>query len=225
MREQPDAQPRPALRVQPAHVRRRQPAVVDRSGGAGRPVRASPATTTAPSIRSAGAAAAHPDSVRHVGGRRLGPRADGSERRAPGAASRVSRCRSTIRAPSSAAATASSSISGRTACRRRLRATCRSSSPSRSTCPPTCGCRRCRRANILTSNATGTVGGSIMDYEYNVEYSQTWSGGLQYQLRPDDDGGSVLHGHVDARRRQRAPSTTCPSRARARSRRAGRSRS
>jgi hypothetical protein len=39
-------------------------------------------------------------------------------------------------------------------------------------------------ANILTSNATGTVGGSIMDYTYNVEYSQTWSGGLQYQLRP-----------------------------------------
>ena len=23
-----------------------------------------------------------------------------------------------------------------------------------------------------------------MDYDYNVEYSQTWSGGLQYQLRP-----------------------------------------
>jgi hypothetical protein len=38
--------------------------------------------------------------------------------------------------------------------------------------------------NILTSDATGTVGGSIMDYAYNVEYSQTWSGGLQYQLRP-----------------------------------------
>jgi hypothetical protein len=38
--------------------------------------------------------------------------------------------------------------------------------------------------NILISNATGTVGGSIMDYGYNVEYSQTWSGGLQYQLRP-----------------------------------------
>jgi hypothetical protein len=38
--------------------------------------------------------------------------------------------------------------------------------------------------DILTSTATGTVGGSIMDYEYNVEYSQTWSGGLQYQLQP-----------------------------------------
>ncbi len=38
--------------------------------------------------------------------------------------------------------------------------------------------------DILTSQATGTIGGSIMDYEYNVEYSQTWSGGLQYQLRP-----------------------------------------
>jgi hypothetical protein len=38
--------------------------------------------------------------------------------------------------------------------------------------------------DILTSTATGTVGGSIMDYAYNVEYSQTWSGGLQYELIP-----------------------------------------
>ncbi len=38
--------------------------------------------------------------------------------------------------------------------------------------------------DILTSTATGTVSPSIMDYEYNVEYSQTWSGGLQYQLMP-----------------------------------------
>ncbi len=38
--------------------------------------------------------------------------------------------------------------------------------------------------NILTSNATGTVGANIMDYAYNVEYSQTWSGGIQYQLFP-----------------------------------------
>jgi hypothetical protein len=38
--------------------------------------------------------------------------------------------------------------------------------------------------DILTSTATGTVGGSIMDYDFNVEYSQTWSGGLQYQLWP-----------------------------------------
>jgi hypothetical protein len=41
-----------------------------------------------------------------------------------------------------------------------------------------------RTQDILTNNATGTVGGSIMDYAYSVEYSQTWSGGLQYQLRP-----------------------------------------
>ena len=38
--------------------------------------------------------------------------------------------------------------------------------------------------DILTSNATGTIGGSLMDYAYNVEYSQTWSGGLQYQVAP-----------------------------------------
>src|SRR4029079_10136115 len=38
--------------------------------------------------------------------------------------------------------------------------------------------------DILTSTATGTVGANIMDHAYNVEYSQTWSGGLQYELRP-----------------------------------------
>ncbi len=38
--------------------------------------------------------------------------------------------------------------------------------------------------DILTSAATGTTGGSIMDFAYNVEYSQTWSGGLQYELWP-----------------------------------------
>jgi hypothetical protein len=39
-------------------------------------------------------------------------------------------------------------------------------------------------ADMLTSTATGTVGGSIMDYAYSVEYSQTWSAGLQYALWP-----------------------------------------
>jgi hypothetical protein len=38
--------------------------------------------------------------------------------------------------------------------------------------------------DILTGTATGTIGGSIMDFAYNVEYSQTWSGGLQYELWP-----------------------------------------
>jgi hypothetical protein len=38
--------------------------------------------------------------------------------------------------------------------------------------------------DILTSSATGTIGGNIMDYAYSVEYSQTWSGGIQYELFP-----------------------------------------
>ena len=38
--------------------------------------------------------------------------------------------------------------------------------------------------DILGSPATGTVGGSIMDHDDNVEYSQTWSGGLQYEILP-----------------------------------------
>jgi hypothetical protein len=44
---------------------------------------------------------------------------------------------------------------------------------------PTLGTR-----DILTSTGTGTVGGSIMDHDFNVEYSQTWSGGVQYELFP-----------------------------------------
>jgi len=36
--------------------------------------------------------------------------------------------------------------------------------------------------DILTSNATGTIGASIMDHDYAVEYTQTWSGGIQYEV-------------------------------------------
>ncbi len=57
--------------------------------------------------------------------------------------------------------------------------------------------------NILTNNATGTIGGNIMDFAYSVEYSQTWSGGLQYRAHAGDLARRVLHGHLDARRRQR----------------------
>jgi hypothetical protein len=42
--------------------------------------------------------------------------------------------------------------------------------------------------DVLAGVETGTVGPSIMDYEYNVEYSQTWSGGLQYELVPGTMG-------------------------------------
>ena len=37
---------------------------------------------------------------------------------------------------------------------------------------------------ILASDPTGSIGGSIMDYDYFVEYTQTWSGGLQTELGP-----------------------------------------
>ena len=36
--------------------------------------------------------------------------------------------------------------------------------------------------NILASNATGTIGGSTMNHAYKVEYSQSWSIGVQRQL-------------------------------------------
>jgi hypothetical protein len=38
--------------------------------------------------------------------------------------------------------------------------------------------------NILTNDATGTIGGNIMDFAYSVEYSQSWSGGIQYEMTP-----------------------------------------
>jgi Carboxypeptidase regulatory-like domain len=41
-----------------------------------------------------------------------------------------------------------------------------------------------RTRDILTNTSTGTIGGNIMDHGYSVEYSQTWSGGIQYELFP-----------------------------------------
>lgn len=38
--------------------------------------------------------------------------------------------------------------------------------------------------DMLVSDARGTIGASIMDYAYNVEYTQTWSGGIQHELFP-----------------------------------------
>ena len=38
--------------------------------------------------------------------------------------------------------------------------------------------------DILTSAPTGSIGGAIMDYDFQVEYTQTWSGGVQSELLP-----------------------------------------
>ena len=38
--------------------------------------------------------------------------------------------------------------------------------------------------NILAADPTGVVSPTIMDHSYAVEYTQTWSGGLQYELIP-----------------------------------------
>jgi opacity protein-like surface antigen len=38
--------------------------------------------------------------------------------------------------------------------------------------------------DILASDPTGVVSPSVMDHDYAVEYTQTWSGGLQYELVP-----------------------------------------
>jgi hypothetical protein len=38
--------------------------------------------------------------------------------------------------------------------------------------------------DMLASDPTGAVSPSIMDHDYAVEYTQTWSGGLQYELAP-----------------------------------------
>ena len=37
---------------------------------------------------------------------------------------------------------------------------------------------------MLASDPTGRVGGSIMDYDFQVEYTQTWSGGFQTEVLP-----------------------------------------
>ncbi len=41
-----------------------------------------------------------------------------------------------------------------------------------------------RTADILTANPTGSIGGAIMDHDYQVEYTQTWSGGIQKEVLP-----------------------------------------
>ena len=37
---------------------------------------------------------------------------------------------------------------------------------------------------MLSSDPTGSIGGSIMDHDYQVEYTQTWSGGVQREVIP-----------------------------------------
>lgn len=39
-----------------------------------------------------------------------------------------------------------------------------------------------RTRDVLAGDSTGIVGGSTMDHDYAVEYTQTWSGGVQYEL-------------------------------------------
>jgi hypothetical protein len=41
-----------------------------------------------------------------------------------------------------------------------------------------------RTNDILISDTSGSVGGTIMDNNYQVEYTQTWSGGLQIEALP-----------------------------------------
>ncbi len=86
---QPVAQLRPPLRVQPAHVRRRQPAVDDRSVDPGRPVRHRQRRHGRNRSERRIAPAADSDSVRDERRGRLGPRPDAAEQGAAGAATRL----------------------------------------------------------------------------------------------------------------------------------------
>ena len=38
--------------------------------------------------------------------------------------------------------------------------------------------------DILTGDATGSIAGAIMDHDFQVEYTQTWSGGIQVEALP-----------------------------------------
>ena len=72
---QPHRQRRPALRVQPAHARREQPALVGRLRHTRRPLRDRERRERQHQPRGARATAAHSDSVRHVARGRVGTRA------------------------------------------------------------------------------------------------------------------------------------------------------
>ena len=41
-----------------------------------------------------------------------------------------------------------------------------------------------RTADILTADQIGSIGGAIMDHDFQVEYTQTWSGGIQTEIMP-----------------------------------------
>jgi len=41
-----------------------------------------------------------------------------------------------------------------------------------------------RTADILTADQTGSIGGAIMENDFQVEYTQTWSGGIQTEIMP-----------------------------------------
>ena len=41
-----------------------------------------------------------------------------------------------------------------------------------------------RTADMLTTDPTGSIGGGIMDHDFQVEYTQTWSGGIQKEIMP-----------------------------------------
>lgn len=43
---------------------------------------------------------------------------------------------------------------------------------------------RFRTSDILTADPTGVVSPTIMDHAYAVEYTQTWTGGVQYRIAP-----------------------------------------
>jgi hypothetical protein len=43
---------------------------------------------------------------------------------------------------------------------------------------------RYRTGDILTADPTGVISPTIMDHAYAVEYTQTWTGGLQYEVFP-----------------------------------------
>jgi hypothetical protein len=43
---------------------------------------------------------------------------------------------------------------------------------------------RYQTSNILTADPTGVISPTIMDHAYAVEYTQTWTGGLQYEIFP-----------------------------------------
>ena len=205
----PHGERRAALRDQSAHARRRQPPVDDRRVGAGRPLRHRQRRRGQHLTRGTGVAAADPDPVGHVRPRSAGTAA---------CCARAGRAF----APRLGFAWVPDD-EGRTVVRggygiflnQWAYSVQTAFTPQPAILLSEAGGRAGRQfvpsfdtRTILASDPTGSIGGSIMDYDFQVEYTQTWSGGFQTEVLRRRCSSSSTWGRTPSVPTTR-PSTTC----------------